>query len=188
MTALVVELITKSLQLMHSLMPPGTKIGVLVNPANVPQTTAELTIVQDAARALGADVLILNASSPAEIKSVFATIASERVGALVVSGGKISFHPSASNGCTSNSARHVDNLRIPGVRPRWGSDVLWNAFYQAFRRVGVNSGRILKGEKAGDIAVEQVTKIELAMNLQAAKALDITIQPSLLARADEVIE
>src|ERR1051326_2571026 len=187
-TALVVELIAKSLQLMHSLMPLGTKIGVLVNPANVPQTTAELTIVQDAARALGADVLILNASSPAEIKSVFATIASERVGALVVSGENF-FLTQAPLMAALVIQHAMPTIYAYREFVRAGGLMSYGThFTEAFRRVGVNSGRILKGEKAGDIPVEQVTKIELAINLQAAKALDIRIPQSLLARADEVIE
>ena len=86
MTVLNVELIAKSLELMHNLMPPDTTIAVLVNPANIPQTATERGIVQDAARVLGARVVILTASSPSEIESAFATLVSERVGALVVSG------------------------------------------------------------------------------------------------------
>src|ERR1700687_3887346 len=85
-TVLVVELIAKLLQLMHSLIPPATTIAVLVNPANTLQTAAGIGIVQDAARVLGAHVVILNASNPSEIKSAFASLVSERAGALVVSG------------------------------------------------------------------------------------------------------
>jgi putative ABC transport system substrate-binding protein len=85
-TVLTVELIEKNLELMHNLMPPATTIAVLVNPANIPQTATERGNVQDAARVLGARVIIVNASSPSEIEAVFATLVSEGVGALVVSG------------------------------------------------------------------------------------------------------
>src|SRR6266404_6730860 len=85
-TVLTVELIAKSLELMHNLMPPATTIAVLVNPANIPQTATERGNVLDAAGVLGARVVILNASSPSEIESAFATVVSEGVGALVVSG------------------------------------------------------------------------------------------------------
>ena len=85
-TVLNVELIAKCLELMHNLMPPDTTIAVLINPANVPQTATERVVLQDAVRALGTRFVILNASSPSEIESAFATLVSERVGALVVTG------------------------------------------------------------------------------------------------------
>ena len=85
-TNLNMELFKKCFELMHSLMPQGATIAVLVNPANVPQTASEGATVQDAARALGARVVILNASSPTEIESAFEVLAGQRVGALVVSG------------------------------------------------------------------------------------------------------
>ena len=85
-TAIVVELLSKGLDLMHSLMPPGTKIAVLINPANVPQSAFERDVVQNAARAFGAPILTLNASDPNELEPAFATLVSEKIGALVVSG------------------------------------------------------------------------------------------------------
>ncbi|MGB8090380.1 MAG: ABC transporter substrate-binding protein, partial [Pseudolabrys sp.] len=85
-TNLNVELFKKCFELMHSLMPPASTIGVLVNPANIAQTATEKATVQDAARALGARVVILNASSPSEIESVFEVLIGQRAGALVVSG------------------------------------------------------------------------------------------------------
>src|SRR5215471_2984263 len=85
-TIVNVELIAKCLELMHGLMPPATTIAVLVNPANVAQTATEKVVLDDTARALGARMMILSASSPSEIESVFATLVGERVGALVVSG------------------------------------------------------------------------------------------------------
>jgi putative tryptophan/tyrosine transport system substrate-binding protein len=83
-------LIAKCLELMHNLMPSATTIAVLVNPANIPQTATEKVVLDDTARALGASMMILNASSPSEIESAFATLVGERVAALVVS-GEISF-------------------------------------------------------------------------------------------------
>src|SRR5262249_24516847 len=85
-TIINVELIAKCLELMHNLMPPATTIAVLVNPANIAQTTTEKVVLDDAARALGARMMILNASSPSELESAFATLVGERVGALVVGG------------------------------------------------------------------------------------------------------
>lgn len=187
-TVLNVELIAKSLQLMHGLMPPATTIAVLVNPANVPQTAAEGGIVQDAARVLGAQVVTLKASDPGEIESAFATLVSERGGALVVSGEN--FFLTQRHLVVELAARHS----VPTVYPyrefvlAGGLMSYGTHFADAFRRIGVNTGRILKGEKTADLPVEQVTKIELAINLKTAKTLGLTIPASILARADEVIE
>jgi putative ABC transport system substrate-binding protein len=187
-TVLVVELIAKLLQLMHSLMPPATTIAVLVNPANIPQTAAELAIVQNAARILGAHVVILNASSPDEIESAFASLVSERAGALVVSGEN--FFLTQRHLMVELVAHHgVPTIYAYREFVRAGGLISYGTdFTDAFRRIGVTTGRILKGEKAADLPVEQVTKIELVINLKAARTLGLTIPAAILARADEVIE
>jgi len=95
-TNLNVELFKKCLELMHNLMPQGTTIAVLVNPANIPQTASERATVQDAANALGAHVVILNASSPNEIELAFEELVGQRVSALVVSGETFFFDPAPS--------------------------------------------------------------------------------------------
>ena len=187
-TVLVVELLAKSLELMHGLMPPATTIAVLVNPANVPQTTSELELVQNAARVLGAHVVILKASNPDEIEAAFAIIVGERVGALVVSGEN--FFLTQLHLMTELVTRHAvptiyayRDFVLAGGLMSYGT-----RFGDAFRRLGVNTARVLKGEKTEDLPVEQITKIELAINLKAAKTLGLTIPASILARADEVIE
>src|SRR5712672_2260112 len=125
-TVLTVELIEKNLELMHNLMPPATTIAVLVNPANIPQTATERGNVQDAAGVLGARVVILNASSPGEIESVFATVVSEGVGALVVSGEN--FFLTQRGLIVELAGRHA----VPTIYPyrefvlAGGSHVLWN--------------------------------------------------------------
>jgi putative ABC transport system substrate-binding protein len=187
-TALVVELIAKSLQLMHDLMPPATKIGVLLNRSNIPQSTAEIGIVQEAAQVLGAHVVILNASNPNAIEATFGTIVSDRIAALVVSGEN--FFLMQVRTMAELATRHGvptiyayrDFIHAGGLMS-YGTH-----FTDAFRRVGIIAGRILKGEKAADLPVEQVTKIELAINLKAAKTLGLTVPAAMLARADEVIE
>jgi putative ABC transport system substrate-binding protein len=187
-TVLNVELIAKSFELMHNMMPPATTIAVLVNPANVPQTTTERGIVQEAARLLGARVVILNASSPGEIESAFATLVSERAGALVVSGEM--FFLTKRDLVVELAARHavptvypVREFVLAGGLMSYGTD-----YSEAFRQAGVNTGRILKGEKPTDLPVQQVTKVELVINLKTAKALGLTVPLPLLTRADEVIE
>ena len=173
---------------MHNLMPPATTIAVLVNPANIPQTATERGNVQDAAGVLGARVVILNASSPSEIESVFATLVSEGVGALVVSGENFFL---TQRGLIVELAGHH---AVPTIYPyrefvlAGGLMSYGTHFADAFRRIGVSTGRILKGEKAADLPVQQVTKVELAINLKTAKTLGLKIPLPLLGRADEVIE
>ena len=187
-TLLNVELIAKCLELMHNLMPPATTIAVLVNPTNIPQTATERAVVQDAARVLDARVVILSASSPSEIESVFATVVSEGVGALVVSGEN--FFLTQRGLIVELAGRHA----VPTIYPyrefvlAGGLMSYGTHFADAFRRIGVSTGRILKGEKAADLPVQQVTKVELAINLKTAKTLGLKIPLPLLGRADEVIE
>ena len=187
-TVLNVELIAKSLDLAHSLMPPATTIGVLLNPANVPQTAAEREIVQNAARVLGRRFEVLTASTPSEIEPAFATLVSGRMGALVVSGEN--FFLTQRDLVVTLAARNA----VPTIYPYRefvlaGGLMSYGTHYSdAFRQIGINAGRILKGEKVEDLPVQQVTKIELAINLKTAKALRLAIPESLLGRADEVIE
>ena len=187
-TALNVELFSKSLELIHSLMSPAVTIAVLINPANAPQSAIERNNILDVARVLDAHFVVLNASSSSEIESAFATIASERMGALVVSIEV--FFVTQRDLLVALAARY----RIPAIYE-------WREFVQAgglmsygsnlangFQQIGIYAGRILKGEKINDLPVQQATKIELAINLKTAKALGITVPPAILARADEVIE
>ena len=187
-TNLNVELFKKCFELMHSLMPPASMIAVLVNPANVAQTANERATVQDAARALGARVVILNASSPSEIESVFEVLIGQRVGALVVS-GEI-FFLNQRDQLVELAARHAvptiyayREFPVAGGLMSYGAD-----FAEPYRLVGVYAGRILKGEKPANLPVQQATKVELVINLKTAKALGLNIPNTLIGRADEVIE
>jgi putative ABC transport system substrate-binding protein len=187
-TALNVELIAKSLELMHSLMPPATTIGVLINPGNAPQSATERGIVQDVGRTLGAHFFVLTASSPGEIEAAFRTLVSERAEALVVSGEN--FFLTQRNLLVGLAARNaVPTIYAYREFVLAGGLISYGTHYvDAFHQVGVNTARILKGEKPADLPVQQVTKIELAINLKTAKRLGVTIPLPLLGRADEVIE
>jgi putative ABC transport system substrate-binding protein len=187
-TSLNVELTTKSLELAHSLMPPDTTIGMLINPNNAPVSTTERRIVQNVARVLDAHFLVLTATSPDEIEAAFATIVRERAGALVISGE--TFFLTQRDLLVGLAARHA----VPAVYPfreyvlaggllSYGTD-----YVDAYHQVAAITGRILKGEKPADLPVQQVTKIELAINLKTAKALGLTVPETFLQRADEVIE
>ncbi|MGA7532163.1 MAG: ABC transporter substrate-binding protein [Pseudolabrys sp.] len=187
-TLLNVELIAKCLDLIHNLMAPGTTIAVLVNPANITQATIERAIVQDAAHTLGARVVIVNASSPSEIESAFTTLVSERAGALLVSGEN--FFLTHRDRLVELAAKHAmptiyayREYATAGGLMSYGTDIP-----DAYRQVGAYTGRILKGEKAADLPVQQATKVELIINLKTAKALGLNIPNTLIGRADEVIE
>ena len=187
-TVINVELIAKSLELAHSLMPPAATIGVLVNPANAPQTVSEREVVANAERTLGRRFSIVTASAPDEVEPAFATLLSERVGALVVSGE--TFFLTQRNRVVELAARHM----LPTIYPyreyflAGGLMSYGTRWLDEFYKVGISTGRILKGEKAADLPVEQVSKIELAINLKLAKTLNLTIPEPLMGRADEVIE
>jgi ABC-type uncharacterized transport system substrate-binding protein len=188
MTVLNVELLSKNVELMRRLLPSETEIAVLVNPANPVQTSTEVGMMQDAARILGARVTVLNATNAREIETAFATLINSRIGALVVSGENFFLTERAL--LVELAARHA----VPTVYPfrefvlagglmSYGAHVT-----SAFRQIGVYTGRILKGEKAADLPVQQLTRVELAINLKTAKALGIDIPTALLGRADVVIE
>jgi putative ABC transport system substrate-binding protein len=187
-TVLNVELLAKSLDLIHSLIPPAATIGVLVNPANVPQTEIERGNVENAARQLGRHFVVLTATTPEELEPAFAALASERMGALAVSGEN--FFLTQRDLVVALAARYA----VPTIYPYRefalaGGLMSYGTHYSdAFRQIGINTGRILKGEKVVDLPVQQVTKIELAINLKTAKALGLTIPLPLVGRADEVIE
>jgi putative tryptophan/tyrosine transport system substrate-binding protein len=187
-TNLNVELFRKCFELMHSLMPQGTTIALLVNPANIPQTATETGIAQDAARALGTRVVILNASSSSEIESAFATLAGDKAGALVVSGE--TFFLTQRNRLVELANRQAlptiyayREFPIAGGLMSYGAN-----FAEPYRLIGLYAGRILKGEKPADLPVQQSTKVELVINLKTAKTLGLSIPLPLLGRADEVIE
>ena len=187
-TNLNVELFKKCFELMYSLVSPGSTIAVLVNPANIAQTAIEKPAVQDAARTLGARLLILDASSPSEIDSAFEALVSQRAGALVVSGEV--FFLNQRDQLVELTARHAvpaiyafREFPIAGGLMSYGTN-----FAEPFRVLGGYTARILKGEKPSNLPVQQATKVELVINLKTAKALGLTIPLPLLGRADLVIE
>jgi putative ABC transport system substrate-binding protein len=187
-TNLNVELFKKCFELMYSLMSPASTIAVLVNPANAAQTATERTTVQDAARALGARLVILEASSPGEIESAFEAVVAQRAGGLVVS-GEI-FFLGQRDRLVALAARHAvptiyayREFPLAGGLMSYGTDIL-----DGYRLAGIYTGRILKGEKPTDLPVQQATKVELVINLKTAKSLGLAMPLPLLGRADLVIE
>ena len=164
-------------------------MAVLVNPANAATTETTLRDVEPAARAMGLQIQVLNASTSREIDAAFATFARERPDALFVGGDPFFQQPACPIGPiwrrATRSPRHMRAVTIAeaGGLMSYGTNIA-----DAFRQVGVYTGRILKGAKPADLPVVQATKFELVINAQTARMLGLTVPPTLLALADEVIE
>jgi putative tryptophan/tyrosine transport system substrate-binding protein len=181
------ELVAKRLGLIHDLTPQATIIGLLVNPAD-PRTRTQIRDIQEAARTLGLQINILNASAETEIAPAFAKLAELRAGALIVGTGEL------FNSRPEQLAELAARQRIPTIYQARefvaaGGLMSYGASrVDAFRQVGIYVGRVLKGEKAADLPVGQSTKFELVMNAKSAKSLGLTVPPGVMAIIDEVIE
>ena len=182
-----VELAPKQLSLLHELVPNAAVIALLVD-LNAPETPRLVSEVQAAARTLRLQLVVLNARTASDIDMAFASLVRERANALVVGAG--AFLVSRRDQIIALAARHAvpaiygfREYSADGGLVSYGNDI-----GDAFRRAGVYTGRILKGDKPADLPVERTTKFELVINLKIAKALGLTVPPALIARADEVIE
>jgi putative ABC transport system substrate-binding protein len=177
----------KRLELLHKAFPAATTITLLVNPTNPIEAQAQAKELRTAAPALGVQLRVAEVRSLGEIEAVFHSVASDGRGAVQLSVDPLFGRPGTM---VALAARYA----VPTVYP-------WREFTQngglmsygtlildAFRQVGVYAGRILKGEKPGDLPVQRPTRFDLALNLKTAKGLGLTFPPTLLALADEVIE
>ena len=182
------ELTAKRLELLREMVPGAARVAVLLNPANA--TTAETTLrdVAAAARAMGLQIQVLNASTSREIDAAFATFVRERPDALFV--GLDPFFISRRVQLVNLASRHAlpatfsnRDVAETGGLMSYGTNIA-----DAFRQIGVYAGRILKGAKPADLPVVQSTKFELVINASTARMFGLTVPPTLLATADEVIE
>jgi putative tryptophan/tyrosine transport system substrate-binding protein len=184
---LVAELGSKQLGLLHELVPAAVRIGLLVNP-RVPQTELATRDVAAAASAIGLQIDVVEASDSREIEAAFRTLVRNRADALVV--GPDPFFVSRRLQLATLATRHA----IPAVynireyAEAGGLMSYGTSSTEAYRQVGIYTGKILKGAKPADLPVVQSTKFELVINLPTARALGVEVPPTLLARADEVIE
>jgi putative ABC transport system substrate-binding protein len=182
------ELEAKRLALLHELVPKAVRIAVLVNPANISATESALQALPEAARAIGLQIQVFKASTNREIETAFATLVRDRAHALHVAGDV--FFTSRRVLFATLAASH----QIPATYPsRAAVEAGGLMAYAAdrpdmFRQVGAYTGQILRGATPGDLPVLQSTKFEFVINLTTAKALGLTIPPTLLARADQAIE
>jgi putative ABC transport system substrate-binding protein len=177
----------KRLELLHAVVPKPQLIGVLVNPKN-PNFEVQLSDVRAAARAIEQELLIVNASAEADFDAAFATFVQRRIDGLIV--GSDPMFVSHADRLAALAARSA----IPSIYD-FRSTVSDGGLMsygtntnEAFHQMGIYTGRILKGTKPADLPVIQSTKFELVINLKTAKALGLTIPPSVLVQADEVIE
>ena len=175
-------------ELLHQLKPAERSIAFLVNPTNPSFAAAETKEVKSAANVLGVDVLVLNASSTGEIEAAFLTLVKRRAGALLI-GGDI-FFISRTDQLVALAARNAVPAMYTYIeQARAGGLIAYNSDIGELEHlVGVYCGRILNGEKPSDLPVQLLAKVELVINLKAAKALGLTFPLTLLGRADEVIE
>ena len=187
-TDLNVEVASKRLELLRELVPGAISFALLVNPASPTRAETVAREAETAARTLGLQLHVLNASSDSELDTVFASIQPRGVGGLVI--GADAFFAGRTKQLGTLAARYrvptvfvYRDFALAGGLASYGSNTS-----DMFREVGIYSGRILKGEKPGDLPVHQSTKVEMIINLRIAKALGLTVSPTLLARADEVIE
>jgi putative ABC transport system substrate-binding protein len=184
---LIIELNPKRFELLLELVPQARVIALLVNPNN-PAFELIVKDVEQAAQAKGVQLQILKASTDGEIDAAFASLVQTQAGALLVTTDP--FLGSRRESIVSLATRHAipamyefREFAMAGGLISYGM-----SFAAIFRQVGIYAGRILKGAKPADLPVVQPTTLELVINLKAAKALGLTIQPSFLSRANEVIE
>jgi putative ABC transport system substrate-binding protein len=183
----ITELTAKRLGLLHDLVPTANRVGVLVHPADV-ITETTLRDVQPAARAIGLQIQVVNASTSGEIDAAFAAFVREQVDALFI--GSSGFFSSRRVHIANQAMRHgIPATYAQREFPEIGGLMSYGTnLADTWRQIGVYAGRVLKGAKPADLPVAQSTKLELVINAQTARLLGLTIPPGLLAIADEVIE
>ena len=182
------ELVAKRLELLRELIPQARMIGVLFNPNSTTTAEHQMSEAQGAARTLGLELHVVRASSELDFEPAFAALVRQRVAALVVETSP--FFNNLREPLIALAARHalpaIYGLReyaVAGGLVSYGT-----SRSEGYRQAGIYVGRVLKGEKPGDLPVLQPTKYELVINLKTAKQLGLEVPPTLLARADEVIE
>jgi putative ABC transport system substrate-binding protein len=184
---LVTTLGAKRLELLRELMPMGTVVGFLVDPTN-PSAEAETRDMQAAADALGRKLLVVKTSSESEVETAFASLARQRVDAVIVAAE--AFFLNRREHLVAVAARHAipTMYHLREIAAAGGLMSYGTSIREAYRQAGIYTGRILNGARPADLPVIQSTKFELIINLKTAKSLGLDVPAKLLALADEVIE
>src|SRR5262245_38684511 len=181
------ELGSKHIEVLHEFVPQTAPVAMLVNPSN-PEAGFYQQSAQDGARAFGRQLLVLKAGTVRDIDAAFATLSEQRAGALIVAADP--FYPGRARQLAVLAARHALPMlsAVREITTAGGLISYGNSVTDAYRRVGILAGRILKGAKPADLPVDRAVRFELVINLGTARALGLELPPTLLARADEVIE
>jgi putative tryptophan/tyrosine transport system substrate-binding protein len=182
------ELAAKRLELLRELVPTATRVAVLVNPANPMNAESTVRDVETAARAMGLQIRVLNASNSREIDAAFTSLARDRADALYVGADqlftlrRVQLVQLAARlaAPATYSGRHFTDI---GGLMTYGTNTA-----ESYRQIGIYAGRLLKGAKPADLPVEQASKFELVINHQTARMLGLAVPDKLLVAADEVIE
>jgi putative tryptophan/tyrosine transport system substrate-binding protein len=186
-SSLNVEVTPKRLEILREAIPTATVVAVLLNPTS-PTADSQLRNLQEAARALGLQLNVLHASSARDFDPVFASLLQLRASGLVVASD--TFFATHGEQLAAITVRHA----VPAIHQSrdftlaGGLMSYGGSFVESHRQAGVYTGRVLKGDKPADLPVQQVTKVELLINLKTAKALGVTFPLALSGRADQVIE
>jgi ABC-type uncharacterized transport system substrate-binding protein len=178
----------KQLELLHQVTPGATSVALLINPSSAAISEAVMLDLQNSVGQLQLHLHILRASTDADLDKAFGDLTQLRAGGLVIAGD--AFFTSRVRKLADLSIRHS----IPAVY--WSREYVWagglisygTSYTESYRQAGIYTGRILKGDRPSELPVQQASRIELYINLKTAKALGIELPPTLLARADEVIE
>jgi putative ABC transport system substrate-binding protein len=178
----------KRLELLHELLPTVGVIALFINPADRALAQGQAREVLSAARKLGLELHVLNVDSENEFDAVFAEVKRLRVGAIVIGAGAVFIRgtdklAALTTRYTVPAIYSYPTFPLAGGLMSYGSDIS-----KSYQLAGTYTGRVLKGEKPAELPVVQPTKFELVINLKTAKTFGLTVPPSLLARADEVIE
>jgi putative ABC transport system substrate-binding protein len=182
------EVASKRLRLLHELVPNAARVAVLLNPANASATDSLLRTLQEAAPTIGLQIQILNATTIGEIDAAFATIERERPDALFVTGDAFFVSRAVQFATLTARSRIPASYSLRDYVAVGGLMSYGTNFTEAFRQVGIYTGKILKGAKPTDLPVTQSTKFEFVINLQTARSLGIEVPSGVLSIADEVIE
>jgi putative tryptophan/tyrosine transport system substrate-binding protein len=181
------ELHEKRVDMLHEIIPPGSPIGMIVNP-KMPDTEPQVRSAEAAARSKGHSLVVVRASNESELDAAFLYLSETHVaGILAVSDNFL-------NSRREQSIALAERYSIPMMHPFRGDAAAGGLLSygtnleEPYRQAGIYAGRILKGEKPGDLPVQQPTRFDLVLNLKTAKALSLTIPTAILVRADEIIE